>query len=92
MYEKLVQAAEIRPVEGNAAGAFLTMASAGGLMFGIINIVGNFGTVFVDQAYWQRAIAAQTRINCKGFLTWWTMLVCHSIYTCNNDGADGGSA
>ena len=68
MYEKIVAAAEIRPVEGNAAGAFLTMASAGGLMFGIINIVGNFGTVFVDQAYWQRAIAAQPSSTVKGFL------------------------
>ncbi|HJJ26389.1 MAG TPA: sodium:solute symporter family protein, partial [Nitrosopumilus sp.] len=68
MYEKLVAAAELRPVEGNAAGAFLTMASAGGLMFGIINIVGNFGTVFVDQAYWQRAIAAKPSSTVKGFL------------------------
>jgi len=68
MYDKLVKAAEIRPVEGNAAGAFLTMASAGGLMFGIINIVGNFGTVFVDQAYWQRAIAAKPSSTVKGFL------------------------
>ena len=46
----------------------MTMASAGGLMFGIINIVGNFGTVFVDQAYWQRAIAAQPGSTVKGFL------------------------
>jgi len=68
MYEKLVTAAELRPIEGNAAGAFLTMASIGGLMFGIINIVGNFGTVFVDQAYWQRAIAAQPSSTVKGFL------------------------
>ena len=68
MYEKLVAAAELRPVEGNAAGAFLTMASIGGLMFGIINIVGNFGTVFVDQAYWQRAIAAKPSSTVKGFL------------------------
>lgn len=68
MYHKLVEAAELRPVEGNAAGAFLTMASIGGLMFGIINIVGNFGTVFVDQAYWQRAIAAQPSSTVKGFL------------------------
>jgi Na+/proline symporter len=44
------------------------MASAGGLMFGIINIVGNFGTVFVDQAYWQRAIAAKPSATVKGFL------------------------
>ena len=53
---------------GNAMGAYLTMASAGGLIFGVINIVGNFGTVFVDQAYWQRAIAAQPSATVKGFL------------------------
>ncbi len=68
MYDKLVEAAKLSPVEGNAAGAFLTMASIGGLMFGIINIVGNFGTVFVDQAYWQRAIAAKPTSTVKGFL------------------------
>ena len=68
MYDKLVAAADLRPIEGNAAGAFLTMASIGGLMFGIINIVGNFGTVFVDQAYWQRAIAAKPTSTVKGFL------------------------
>ena len=68
MYEKLTEAAALRPVEGNAAGMYLTMASLGGLIFGIINIVGNFGTVFVDQAYWQRAIAAQPTSTVKGFL------------------------
>ncbi len=68
MYEKLAAAASIHPVDGNAAGAYLTMASMGGLIFGIINIVGNFGTVFVDQAYWQRAIAARPKSTVKGFL------------------------
>jgi SSS family transporter len=77
MYDKLVAAADLRPVleptfvpgePGNAMGAYLTMASAGGLIFGVINIVGNFGTVFVDQAYWQRAIAAQPSSTVKGFL------------------------
>ena len=68
MYEKLTEAARLHPVEGNAMGAYLTMASLGGLIFGIINIVGNFGTVFVDQAYWQRAIAAQPTSTVKGFL------------------------
>jgi SSS family transporter len=68
MFEKLTAAASLHPVEGNAAGAYLTMASMGGLIFGIINIVGNFGTVFVDQAYWQRAIAAKPSSTVKGFL------------------------
>lgn len=36
------------PVSGNYKGTYLTMLSSDGLVFGIINIVGNFGTVFVD--------------------------------------------
>merc|ERR1712157_130846 len=46
----------------------LTMLSEGGLMFGIINIVDNFGTVFVDQSYWQSAIAAKPDAAAKGYL------------------------
>jgi SSS family transporter len=56
------------PVEGNNSGSYLTMLSSGGLMFGIINIVGNFGTVFVDQSYWQSAIAAKPTSAAKGYL------------------------
>lgn len=37
-------------------------------MFGIINIVGNFGTVFVDQSYWQSAIAAKPTSAARGYL------------------------
>lgn len=36
------------PVSGNYKGSYVTMLSSGGLVFGIINIIGNFGTVFVD--------------------------------------------
>ena len=68
MYEKLSAAAILNPVEGNAMGSFLTLASAGALVFGVINIVGNFGTVFVDQSYWQRAIAARPRSVMGGFV------------------------
>jgi SSS family transporter len=68
MYEKLSSAAVLKPVEGNASGSYLTMASTGALIFGIINIVGNFGTVFVDQSYWQRAIAARPQSAMRGFL------------------------
>ncbi|MEO9363415.1 MAG: sodium:solute symporter family protein [Nitrososphaera sp.] len=68
MFDKLASAAALKPVDGNAGGTYLTMASVGGLIFGIINIVGNFGTVFVDQAYWQRAIAARPSSAVKGYL------------------------
>lgn len=68
MYEKLSAAAILNPVQGNAMGSFLTLASAGALAFGVINIVGNFGTVFVDQSYWQRAIAARSSSVVGGFV------------------------
>ncbi|KAI8807926.1 Sodium:solute symporter family-domain-containing protein [Cladochytrium replicatum] len=68
MFDLLAKAAGVHPVEGNAGGEYLTMTSTGGLIFGIINIVGNFGTVFVDQAYFQRAIAARPSSTVKAYL------------------------
>ena len=56
------------PVAGNRDGSYLTMISGDGLMFGVINIVGNFGTVFVDQSYWQSAIAARPSAAARGYL------------------------
>jgi Na+/proline symporter len=44
------------------------MGSTIGLIFGITNIVGNFGTVFVDQSYWQSAVAAKPKSAVLGFL------------------------
>lgn len=67
LFEGLQNASTINPVGGNSGGSFLTLASMGALIFGIINIIGNFGTVFVDQAFWQRAIAARPRSLIKGF-------------------------
>ncbi|KND04472.1 solute:sodium symporter (SSS) family transporter [Spizellomyces punctatus DAOM BR117] len=65
----LLKAAAIRaPVPDNEDGQYLTMTSLQGLIFGLINIVGNFGTVFVDQAYWQRAIAARPSSTVKAYL------------------------
>ncbi|TYK11439.1 urea-proton symporter DUR3 [Cucumis melo var. makuwa] len=56
------------PVSGNFKGSYATMLSSGGLIFGIINIVGNFGTVFVDNGYWMSAIAARPSSTHKGYL------------------------
>lgn len=67
LFEGLQEASIANPVEGNSGGSFLTLASMGALIFGVINIIGNFGTVFVDQAFWQRAIAARPRSLTKGF-------------------------
>jgi len=61
----------------NASKSYLTMVSGGGLMFGVINIIGNFGTVFVDQSYWQSGIAAKPEAAYKGYmlggLVWFTI-------------------
>ncbi|GAB2253040.1 hypothetical protein Droror1_Dr00005887 [Drosera rotundifolia] len=56
------------PVSGNYKGSYLTMLSSDGLVFGIINIVGNFGTIFVDNGYWVSAIAARPTSTHKGYL------------------------
>lgn len=57
-----------KPVENNKDGSYLTMWSMNGLVFGIINVIGNFGTVFVDQSYWQGAIGALPSATYKGYL------------------------
>ncbi|WOO85789.1 Urea active transporter [Vanrija pseudolonga] len=68
MWQMLHKAAEVHPISGNAGGSYLTIRSKSGLIFGVLNIVGNFGTVFNDQAYWQRAIASQPKTSVKAFL------------------------
>jgi urea-proton symporter len=47
LFNKLVSIGSVKPVEGKAGGVYLTMASTGALVFGIINIVGNFGSYLV---------------------------------------------
>jgi hypothetical protein len=54
---KLADVAVIKPVEGNFAGSYLTVASSGALVFGIINIVGNFGTEPFHVWYWCNSLA-----------------------------------
>ncbi|KAK2608438.1 urea active transporter [Conoideocrella luteorostrata] len=58
MYDLLVEAAKAHPVQGNEDGSYLTMKSKGGAIFFVINIVGAFGTVFLDNGYYNKAIAA----------------------------------
>mmetsp|Transcript_37205 Transcript_37205/g.75479 ORF Transcript_37205/g.75479 Transcript_37205/m.75479 type:complete len:605 (+) Transcript_37205:286-2100(+) len=64
-------------VTDNYAGSYLTMISLQGFIFGVINVIGNFGTVFVDQSYWQSAIAATPQSAHKGYLlggvVWFTI-------------------
>jgi SSS family transporter len=58
VYDLLMKAGDLHPVEGNKDGSYLTMQSREGAIFFVINIVGNFGTVFLDNGYYNKAIAA----------------------------------
>ena len=68
MHDLLTRVALEYPVDGNAHGSYLTMRSKNGLIFGVINVIGNFATVFQDQAYWQRAIASKPASCVKAYL------------------------
>lgn len=68
VWENLRRVVKLEPVAGNMGGSYLTMFSRNGLFFGLTNIVGNFGTVFVDQSYWQSAIAATPSASWKGYI------------------------
>jgi len=48
VYERLSELTATHPVAGNSGGSYLTMRSKDGAIFFVINIIGNFGTVFMD--------------------------------------------
>ncbi|KAG2056983.1 Na+/solute symporter [Suillus hirtellus] len=68
MYNLLQQASIERPVAGNQDGSYLTLKSNYGLTFMIIQITGGFGTVMLDQGYWQRAIASEAKTAVQAYL------------------------
>ncbi|PSK33428.1 hypothetical protein B9Z65_7315 [Elsinoe australis] len=68
-YDLLVEASEQMPIEGNAGnGSYLTFRSTDGLVFAINLLVAGFSTVWLDQAYWQRAIASRPETSVKAYL------------------------
>ena len=68
MYELLKEAAVQRPVSGNEGGSYLTLKSNFALIFGIIQLCSGSGTVFLDQAYWQRAIASRPTTAVRAYI------------------------
>lgn len=68
LYDMLVDQGIRHPVEGNADGSYLTFRSLSGITFFFINLCGNFGTVYMDQAYYNRAIASQPKSITKSFV------------------------
>ncbi|VVT46620.1 uncharacterized protein SAPINGB_P001304 [Magnusiomyces paraingens] len=68
VWDALVKRAIETPIEGNAGGSYLTMRSHSGAIFFVINIIGNFGTVFLDNGYWNKAIAASPAAAFPGYV------------------------
>lgn len=79
VYDILAELAKTRPLAGNAGGSYLTMKSKDGGIFFVINIIGNFGTVFCDNAYYNKAIAASPVHALPGYvmggLAWFVSIV-----------------
>ncbi|KAK4543932.1 hypothetical protein LTR36_004706 [Oleoguttula mirabilis] len=69
VYDALVLAGERHPVAGNHKGSYLTMKSSEGGVFFVINLVGNFGTVFCDNGYYNKAIAASPVHALPGYIS-----------------------
>lgn len=68
MYDLLLQASIDMPIEGNYEGSYLTFKSNGGLVFAFDLFVAGFSTVWLDQAYWQRAIASRPETSVKAYI------------------------
>lgn len=68
MYDLLIAAAVERPVAGNQDGSYLTLKSNYALIFGVIQLCSGLGTVFLDQGYWQRAIASRPTTAVRAYI------------------------
>lgn len=68
MYELLREASQQRPVSGNHEGSYLTLKSNYGLVFAVVQLCSGMGTVFLDQGYWQRAIASRPSTAVRAYI------------------------
>ncbi|CCD23198.1 Dur3p NDAI_0B01640 [Naumovozyma dairenensis CBS 421] len=77
VYDLVREAAKRHPVAGNAGGEYMTMSSRTSGIFLVINLVGNFGTVFLDNGYWNKAISASPAASMPGYvmggLSWFSI-------------------
>ncbi|KAF2086670.1 Na+/solute symporter [Saccharata proteae CBS 121410] len=67
-YDLLVEASEKMPISGNHEGSYLSFYSPDGLIFAVDLLVSGFCTVWLDQAYWQRAIASRPETSIKAYI------------------------
>lgn len=68
LYDLLITASEKMPIDRNTEGSYLAFRSVGGLIFACDLFVAGFTTVWLDQAYWQRAIASKPETSVKAYI------------------------
>ncbi|KAE8153815.1 solute symporter family transporter [Aspergillus avenaceus] len=68
LYELLQEASERMPIDRNTNGSYLAFHSVGGLIFAVDILVSGFTMVWLDQAYWQRAIASRPETSVKAYM------------------------
>jgi len=68
VYDLLVEASKATPLPGNRHGSWLTFQSETGLKFAALIFLGSFSVVWLDQAYWQRAIASKPETSVQAYL------------------------
>lgn len=68
LYDLLLEASEKMPIARNTDGSYLAFKSIDGLVFAFDLFVSGFTTVWLDQAYWQRAIASRPETSVRAYL------------------------
>jgi Na+/proline symporter len=80
LYDLLQEASRKMPIERNTNGSYLAFRSVGGLIFAFDLLISGFTTVWLDQAYWQRAIASKPETSVKAYIlggiAWYGELTC----------------
>lgn len=68
LYDLLLEASEQMPIARNTDGSYLAFHSVNGLIFAFDILISGFSTVWLDQAYWQRAIASRPETSVKAYI------------------------
>ena len=67
-YDLLLEASKKMPIATNPEGSYLAFKSVDGLVFAIDLFAAGFSTVWLDQAYWQRAIASRPETSVRAYI------------------------
>ncbi|KAL1845054.1 hypothetical protein VTK73DRAFT_1213 [Phialemonium thermophilum] len=68
LWSLVTAAGKANPVAGNHDGSYLTMTSKGGILFGIIHILANFGLVIMDNGFFVKAFSAAPEAVVPGYV------------------------